>query len=130
MFSDEEVKPINHRAELTKQLQMLCTLVYDTALKKFSEKKVRAIATQAAIHVHVISLTGRNTAGVSKLDLPELIARPPIDVVRAPLERCPARNPEISYRVAVRFQGELPYQELSVDGASHDAKQSDGGSRG
>lgn len=65
---------------------------------------------QAAIHVHVNSLTGRNTAGLSKLNIVDLVTKTPTELMRAPLERCPARNAEIAYRMSVRFEGELPYQ--------------------
>jgi len=65
---------------------------------------------QAAIQVHVKSLTGRNTAGFCKLDMAEIVARPPNELVRAQLERCPTRNAQISYKIAVKFEGDLPYQ--------------------
>ena len=77
VFSDEENKPVDNRVTLTQKLQLRCTLVYDSTTKKHTEKKVQLWLRQAAIHVHVNSLTGRNTAGVSKLDLAELVVRPP-----------------------------------------------------
>lgn len=83
---------MNGVAEISQKLQLRTTLIFDNVSRQYSQKKVNRRAPEAAIYVHVISQTGRNTAGICYLDLVNTISHTPYDIVRRPLERCPDHN--------------------------------------